>query len=168
MGQRAANLAARHLLARVPIMPGRVVALYWPFGTELDPRPLIRPLISKRRAVIALPVVTAEGKPLIFRRFRPGARLFLSPRGMLAPGPLARTLTPDLVLVPLLAYDPAGHRLGSGAGFYDRTLGALRRRRRVGAIGFAFAAQAVPALPAEPFDERLDWIVNETLVRKTR
>ncbi len=167
-GRHAAEGAARHLFAGVPVMPGRIVALYWPFGSELDPRPLIRPLVRKRRAVIVLPVVIGEGKPLIFRRFRPGTRLFPSLRGMRAPGRLARALKPDLVLVPLLAYDPSGNRLGLGAGFYDRTLAELRRQGRVRAIGFAFAAQAVPALPRDSFDQRLDWIVTETSVRKIR
>ncbi len=70
-------------------------------------------------------------------------------------------IEPDVLVVPLAAFDASGHRLGYGAGFYDRTLAELRQRRRIEALGYAFAIQQLPALPAEPHDERLDAIATD-------
>jgi 5-formyltetrahydrofolate cyclo-ligase len=110
---------------------------------------------------VALPVVTARGLPLGFRRWRPGDVLVSGAFGLLVPGPSAEPVMPQLVLVPLLAFDRQGGRLGYGAGFYDRTLAVLRAAGPVIAIGVAYADQEVPAVPVEPHDQPLDWIATE-------
>ncbi len=140
----------------------RVVAGYWPVGFELDGRPLLLGLSAAGWA-LALPVVTAPDAPLAFRSWRPDDLLVAGGYGIPEPAPSAPLVRPAVVLVPLLAFDRAGHRLGQGAGHYDRTLAALRMpgSAPVLAVGLAFAAQEVPAVPASVHDQRLDWIVTE-------
>ncbi|MEI6984514.1 MAG: 5-formyltetrahydrofolate cyclo-ligase [Rhodospirillaceae bacterium] len=137
-----------------------LVAGYWPVGSELDCRPLLGRLVASGWGCV-LPVVTDTDSALLFRCWRPGERLVPGYFSIPEPVESARTANPALVLVPLLAFDRAGHRLGQGAGFYDRTLASLRRVGSVLAVGLAFAAQEVAALPDEPHDQRLDWIVTE-------
>jgi 5-formyltetrahydrofolate cyclo-ligase len=109
----------------------------------------------------ALPAVPAPGAALAFRRWRPDHDLVAGGYGIPEPPPSAPPLRPAALLVPLLAFDRAGHRLGQGAGHYDRTLAELRAAGPLLALGLAFAVQEEPALPAEPHDQRLDWIVTE-------
>src|SRR4051812_5595144 len=145
-GDRAA--AAQALAARglaVDIKPGTVVAGYSPIRNEIDPFPLTQTLAAKG-ARLALPVVPARGKSLIFRAWTARDRLMLGPLGILEPSPAAAELVPDIVLVPLAAFDRAGHRIGYGAGHYDFTLAHLHKRKTL-AIGLAFAAQEIPAVP---------------------
>lgn len=145
----------------VPLVPtGATVALYLPIRGELDPGPLAAALLAGGHA-LALPVVGDRDGPLGFRAWTPGDAL--DPGFGHIPQPLAEALVvvPDFLFVPLAAFDRAGHRLGYGAGFYDRTLAALRADRETPAFGLAFAVQEVPALPAEPHDVALDGIVTE-------
>ncbi len=137
-----------------------VVSGYWPIADEIDVRPLMTRLLELGFAC-ALPVVTAPGAPLSFRRWRPGAALVRGPFGTRHPEPGEPSLRPDIVLAPLLAFDDRGTRLGWGGGYYDRTIGALRRQGPVLTVGAAFAAQRVDAVPHAPNDRRLDWIVTE-------
>jgi 5-formyltetrahydrofolate cyclo-ligase len=109
---------------------------------------------------LAVPVIEAKGRPLRFRTWAPGATVIPGPFGVDVPAEGA-WVEPDLLVVPLLAFDAAGHRLGYGAGFYDRTLAALRAERAVTARGFAYAAQQVAEVPREPTDARLDAVVTE-------
>ena len=136
---------------------GAVVSFYWPMGDEADPRALAQAL-AVRGAALALPALVAKGAPLTFREWREGDSLVAHSFGMLEPGPEAPEIVPDVLLVPLLAFDSRGHRLGYGGGFYDRTLADLPGRRTVGC---AFAAQEVEAVPAEPHDHTLDAIATE-------
>jgi 5-formyltetrahydrofolate cyclo-ligase len=162
--QRAA--AAQALAVRgLPIKtkPGVVVAGYSPIRSEIDPAPLIRRLASEG-ARLALPVVTARGQALRFRVWFPDDRLMRGPLGILEPSPAAAEITPDIVLVPLAAFDRAGHRIGYGAGHYDRTLAQLRKSRAVVAIGLAFAAQQVEVVPALQHDVALDYVLTDTEV----
>jgi 5-formyltetrahydrofolate cyclo-ligase len=175
-GTPAAEAVCGNLMAAVPLPAGAVVSAYWPIGNELDPRPLMLELHEARHG-IALPVVIEAGQPLVFRAWSPGDSLepaalvfrawspgdSLEPAafGTRIPGPDKPALTPAVVLAPLLAFDRQGYRLGYGGGFYDRTLEILRRRGAALAIGLAFAAQEVPAVPRDPNDKRLDWIVTE-------
>ena len=151
-------------IARVPDgdrrKADRVVAGYWPVGSELDCRPLLHQLRNAGWRC-ALPVVTAPALPLTFRLWRPDDGLVAGHYGIPEPPPSAAPCRPAVVLVPLVAFDRAGHRLGQGAGHYDRTLAALRASGPVLAIGLAFAVQEEPALPVEPHDQPLDWIVTE-------
>jgi 5-formyltetrahydrofolate cyclo-ligase len=111
--------AAAEALARrgVPfeIVPGMVVSGYSPIRSEIDPFPLMRKL-AEAGARLALPAVMARGKSLAFRAWSPSDRLMLGPLGILEPSPAAAELIPDIMLVPLAAFDPQGHRIGYGAG----------------------------------------------------
>jgi 5-formyltetrahydrofolate cyclo-ligase len=136
------------------------VAAYWPIRTEIDVRPLLSALVENGRDA-ALPVAPARGEPLAFRRWRPGSELEAGRFGTAQPISAAALVEPDVLLVPLLAFDRRHRRLGYGAGFYDRTLAQLRRRKRVLAIGVAFAAQEVEEVPVNGWDEPLDLVLTE-------
>ncbi|MBF9034692.1 5-formyltetrahydrofolate cyclo-ligase [Rhodobacterales bacterium HKCCE2091] len=151
----AANAA---LLREIGDVAGRVISAYWPMRTEIDPRPAITALAAANR--ICLPVIAGKGLPLTFREWSPGAAMTAGPFGAEIPAE-GEMLTPDILIVPLVAFDAAGDRLGYGGGFYDRTLAKLRAAGRVRAIGFAYAAQQMPEVPVEPTDQRLDVVVTE-------
>jgi 5-formyltetrahydrofolate cyclo-ligase len=163
-GPAAAAAVCRLALEQTPLaLPpaaGAVVAGTWPVGSELDARPLLAALAA-RGWRCALPVVADEAGPLRFRAWLPGEPLRAGGYGILEPEPAAPAVVPDVVLVPLLAFDRAGRRLGQGGGWYDRTLAALRAERPVLAIGLAFAAQERAELPTGGHDQPLDWIVTE-------
>ena len=150
---------AGHVLERCPPPPGAVVSGTWPLPGEMDLRPLMLALIGRGHAVV-LPVTPPRGRPLTFRRWRPGDVLVRERFGTLAPlgAPASEALVPDVLLVPLLAFDAAGHRLGYGGGYYDRTLAGLPGRF---VLGCAFAAQQSPAVPVGPQDVRLDAVATE-------
>jgi 5-formyltetrahydrofolate cyclo-ligase len=143
------------------IMRGAVVAGYSPIRSEIDPAPLLRKLAAQG-AQLALPAIAARGQSLRFRAWHPGEKLLPGPLGILEPSPAAAEIIPDIVLVPLAAFDRAGHRIGYGAGHYDRTLAQLRKSRAITAIGLAFAAQQVKAVPALQHDVALDYVLTET------
>lgn len=161
-GAAIAALAAQRFLAAIPVQAGQAVAGYWPMDDELDPRPLMQAL-QQRGAILLLPgVAMRKAQPLAFRRWddisaTPPAGRF----GIPAPPADAPAQTPDILIVPLVGFDAAGHRLGMGGGFYDATLAALRSAGPVLAVGYAFAVQQVAELPSGPLDERLDWAVTE-------
>lgn len=143
----------------IGIGAGSVVAGYWPIATELDVRPLLARL-GERGAVCCLPVIGAD-QALLFRRWQPGEAVEEGPRGTCHPSPGAPVLDPDIVFAPMLAVDDAGRRLGQGGGYYDRTLAALRARRPVVAIAVGYAVQRVARLPAEAFDQPMDWVLTD-------
>jgi len=137
-----------------------VVAVYHPVGAELDPGPLAARL-GLEGAVVASPVVVARNAPLIFR-LQTDAEPVPDALGIMAPPPEAPEVRPDVVIVPLLAFDPTGARLGQGGGYYDRTLAQLRAQGAVLAVGLAYAGQAVAHIPVDGFDQRLDGVLTET------
>jgi 5-formyltetrahydrofolate cyclo-ligase len=141
--------------------PGSIVSGYSPIRSEIDPVPLMRALAEKG-ARLALPAVMARGKSLAFRAWSAGDRLMLGPLGILEPSPAAAELIPDVMLVPLAAFDRAGHRIGYGAGHYDFTLAHVRKVKPIVAIGVAFAVQEIEAVPALPHDVALDYVLTET------
>jgi len=150
--QRAA--AAQALASRklpFEITPGMVVSGYSPIRSEIDPVPLLRKL-AEQGAKLALPAVMARGKSLAFRAWSPSDRLMMGPLGILEPSPAAAELIPDIMLVPLAAFDVEGHRIGYGAGHYDFTLEHLRKVKAITAVGIAFAVQQIKAVPALPHD----------------
>jgi 5-formyltetrahydrofolate cyclo-ligase len=134
-----------------------VVAAYYPVRSEFDCMPLLR-RVAAEGWVLALPVIAGPA-PLQFREWTFGARLDIGPLGI--PEPVdGRLVVPDVLLVPLLAFDRRCYRLGYGGGHYDRTLAALRGQGAVTAIGLAFDAQEVAQVPVCPYDEQLDWILT--------
>jgi 5-formyltetrahydrofolate cyclo-ligase len=155
--------AAQAIAARglpVEIMRGTVVAGYSPIRSEIDPAPLMRNLAAQG-VQLALPVIVARDQPLKFRAWSPGDRLLRGPLGILEPPPEAAEIIPDILLVPLAAFDRSGHRIGYGAGHYDRSLAQLRAAKKVTAIGLAFAVQEIPVVSASAHDARLDLVLTE-------
>jgi len=155
-----ARLAAR-FLETISVPDGATIGGYWPIGDEIDVLPLLAALRA-RDCAIALPVVAAAGQPLSFRSWRPGDAMAAGAHGIAAPLPSAETIVPNLLIVPLLAFDAQGWRLGYGAGYYDRTLEAYAAAgRAVTAVGVAYAGQEVPAVPHDGGDVRLDALVTD-------
>jgi len=152
------KLAARGLPFEVAA--GAVVSGYSPIRSELDPVPLMQKLAAQG-AKLALPAILGRGKSLVFRAWLPGDRLTMGPLGILEPSPAAAGLIPDIMLVPLAAFDGLGHRIGYGAGHYDFTLAHLRKLKPITAIGLAFAAQEIKAVPALAHDVALDYVLTE-------
>lgn len=139
---------------------GKIIAGYWPLGDEIDPRPMLIAL-GEAGGQIALPAVAGQGQVLIFRGWRKGDPLESGPFGTAHPPPRAPLLEPDTLLLPLIAFDRNGNRLGYGAGYYDRTVATLRRERKVLVIGIAYDEQEVPAVPAAAHDQRLDGVITD-------
>jgi len=137
-----------------------VVSVYWPIRSELNTRLLIDALSAKGRRV-ALPVMHAVRHPLAFRLFAPGDDLAKGPFGLSEPTADKPELDPDIILAPLAAFDRRGFRLGYGGGIYDATLHALRPRKKIVVIGLAYACQEAEAIPTEPHDQKLDYILTE-------
>ncbi|SPJ23828.1 5-formyltetrahydrofolate cyclo-ligase [Palleronia abyssalis] len=137
---------------------GRVISGYMPIRTEIDPIPAMAAMAQD--GPVCAPVIEGPGTPLKFREWRPGCDMVEGPFGAQVPAK-GDWLVPDVLIVPLVAFDRQGGRLGYGGGFYDRTLADLRRAGPVTAIGFAYAAQEDAGLPQEPTDERLDLVVTE-------
>lgn len=145
----------------------RVAAGYWPIGDELDVRPLLQAL-SDRGVAVALPVVVEPHRPLEFRAWPPGAPLEAGAHGTRHPAADAPPVRPDLLLVPLLAFDDHGHRLGYGGGYYDRTIQALRAAGPVAVLGVAYAAQRLDAVPHDGNDQVMDGVVTELGMMRCR
>ncbi|MGA2311693.1 MAG: 5-formyltetrahydrofolate cyclo-ligase [Xanthobacteraceae bacterium] len=166
----ARQAAAEAIAARpfpLAIAPGTIVSGFMPLKSEINPLPLMRKLAGQG-ARLALPVVAGRGKPLVMREWNFGEPLATGVWGIREPKPEAAVVEPDILLVPLLAFDRAGHRIGYGAGYYDLTLAQLRARKPIIAVGLAFAAQEVPAVPATLRDARLDLVLTERAVLDLR
>lgn len=153
--------AAIGIIENFPAALGRLdpVAGYWPVGDEIDPRPLMAALAKAGRRV-ALPRMLSRAGPAKFLVWEGGAALSPDAFGVLSPPEDAPELTPKLLLMPLLAFDRSGARLGQGGGHYDRIL-ALLRAEGVVAVGLAYAAQEHHRVPIGDHDQRMDWIVTE-------
>jgi 5,10-methenyltetrahydrofolate synthetase len=139
---------------------GAAVSGYAAMGDEADPKALLMAL-SALGHPIALPRMTGKAQALCFHRWQEGDALRAHAFGVLEPLETAPQIEPDIVLVPLLAFDRAGYRLGYGGGFYDRTLAALRAQKPVKAIGIAYAGQETAAVPHDDHDQRLDGVLTE-------
>ena len=155
--------AAETIAARpfpIAITPGTIISGFSPLKSEINPVPLMRKL-ADAGAQLALPVVAGKGKPLIMRAWRFGEPLASGVWGIRQPMPDAPEVGPDILIVPLLAFDRRGHRIGYGAGYYDMTIGKLRAMKPVVAIGIAYAAQEIASVPVTPRDARLDLVLTE-------
>jgi 5-formyltetrahydrofolate cyclo-ligase len=140
--------------------PGVTVSGFMPLKSEINPLPLMQKL-AEQGARLALPIVAGRGKPLVMRQWAWGEPLASGVWGIREPKPDAPQVDPDILLVPLLAFDRTGHRIGYGAGYYDMTIAELRAKKPVIAIGIAFAAQEIAAVPATARDARLDLVLTE-------
>lgn len=159
----AATFAARLARLGPELAAGhgaRAVSVFWSIKDELPTHPLCAAL-DAAGLVVGLPVTGRIGTPLSFRRWTPGTTMVEGRMDIPEPPADAELVTPDLLFVPLAAFDRRGHRIGYGAGFYDRTLAALRAEREVAAIGLAYAAQEVLFVPADEHDQPLDMVVTE-------
>jgi 5-formyltetrahydrofolate cyclo-ligase len=154
----AQTIAARPFPLAVP--PGAIVSGFMPMKSEINPLPLMRAL-ADTGAALALPAVAGKGNPLVMRAYVFGEPLASGVWGIREPRPDARQVDPDILLVPLLAFDRRGHRIGYGAGYYDMTITALRARKTIVAAGIAFAAQEIAEVPTSPRDARLDLVLTE-------
>ena len=155
--QKDAAIAA-HLEAVLGAVAGQVVSAYWAIRGEPDLRRCIERLVAAG-ARAALPVVVAPGRPLVFRAWTPGAPLKQGIWGIPTPGPDAETLVPDILAIPVVGFDAAGHRLGHGGGFFDRTLAAMPRRPRI--IGVGYAQAAIATIHPQPHDIPMHVVVTE-------
>jgi 5-formyltetrahydrofolate cyclo-ligase len=167
--QAAESIAARAF--PVAVAPGAIVAGFMPMKSEINPLPLMRNLAAAG-ARLALPVVAGNGQPLIMRAWGFGEPLASGVWGIREPPPAAPAVAPDILIVPLLAFDRTGQRIGYGAGYYDMTIAALRAERAgrppVVAVGLAFAAQEIAAVPATARDVPLDLVLTEREVIEFR
>ena len=155
--------AAETIAARpfpVTITTGMIVSGFSPMKTEINPLPLIRKA-AQLGARLALPVTAGRGRPLIMRAYAFGDELARGQWGIREPKAEAPEVVPDILIVPLAAFDRAGHRIGYGAGYYDMTINALRAKKKVIAMGIAFAAQETTSVPATERDARLDFVLTE-------
>ena len=156
--EAAQAIAARGL--PVEVAAGMIVSGYSPLKSEISPMPLLR-RCADAGAALALPVVIGRGKPLVMRAWAFGAPLDSGVWGIRQPTPAAPEVFPDILIVPLLAFDRRGHRIGYGAGYYDMTIAALRANKPVIAAGIAFAIQEIAQVPTTPRDARLDLVLTE-------
>jgi 5-formyltetrahydrofolate cyclo-ligase len=162
----ARKAAAETIAARkfpLALAPGTIVSGFMPLKSEINPLPLMQQL-AEAGAQLALPAIAGRGKPLIMRAWQWGAPLDRGQWDIREPKPEAAEVEPDILLVPLLAFDRAGHRIGYGAGYYDMTITRLRARKAIAAVGIAFAAQEISTVPVTDRDARLDLVLTENEV----
>jgi len=155
--------AAEAIAARdfpLTIAPGTIVSGFMPLKSEINPLPLMRRL-ADAGARLALPAVAGRGKPLIMRSWQWGEPLTAGVWDIREPTPKAPEVEPDILLVPLLAFDRSGHRIGYGAGYYDLTIAQLRAKKPIAAVGLAFAVQELSRVPTAAFDAPLDLVLTE-------
>jgi 5-formyltetrahydrofolate cyclo-ligase len=159
LGARINDDLVRHGTALLGDRPPRVVSAYYPMAGEIWPLRLMAALKAKGHA-LALPVMQGKADPLLFRAWAPGDELIPGVWGIRQPAPSQPVVLPDILLVPLLAFDARGYRLGYGGGYFDRTLHDLRQRKPILAVGLGLDELEVDAVPHLDYDERLDWILT--------
>jgi 5-formyltetrahydrofolate cyclo-ligase len=156
---------ARTGLGFTGLKPPLVVSGFHPFKSEIDVLPLLARLNSEGWAS-ALPIVKADRQPLIFRQWAPGEATIPGVWGIPMPGEDAPQVEPDVLLVPMLAFDRWGYRLGYGGGFYDRTLAYLREKKKITAIGVGYSGQEMNHVPRGGLDQKLDYVLTEAGPRR--
>ena len=160
--EKMGQAIAANLESEMGEVVGQTISFYWPFRGEPDMRPLMARL-SARGAVCALPVVVAKGQPLVFRSWRQGEKLERGVWNIPVPAE-GETVTPDMVIAPVVGFDPECYRLGYGGGFFDRTLAAIDGKPRV--FGVGYVSQAIATIFPQPHDIAMDCIVTESGVRR--
>ncbi len=152
--------AADHFINSINPQDGFVVSVYYPIGSEIDPSPIVQSL-WERHITVCLPCITGGERALKFAKWEPQTKLVKALFGTVEPEHQRQFLDPDILVIPLLAFDQRGNRMGYGQGHYDETLRGLRQKKEVLAVGLAYAEQAVLlALPTEPHDQKLDFVVT--------
>ncbi len=159
-GDTAAMRLAAHAFPVACTADTKCVSGFFPYQSEIDTQVILGKLAGEGWTT-CLPIVTGKAEPLIFRRWLPGEPLGEGTWGISVPAELSPLVVPDVLLVPMLAFDREGFRLGYGGGFYDRTLEKLRKQKRVVAIGVAYAAQEVDAVARDAHDQPLDYVMTE-------
>lgn len=154
---QAAEILADYLSAH----RGKALSGYMAMRTEIDPMAAM----AAHQGAVGVPVIVAKGQPLRFREWSVGCALVEGEFKAMVPAEGA-WIEPEVLIVPLVGFDARGYRLGYGGGFYDRTLAMLRAKRPTVAVGFAFAAQELPEVPIDAYDQRLDAIVTEQGLRQ--
>lgn len=162
---RAPLALASHPFPVLPTTTSKIVSGFFPYQSEIDTRPLLGKLAGDGWQT-CLPIVMGKGLPLQFRRWLPGAPTIAGVWNIPRPPEDAEEVDPDVLIIPLLSFDRRGYRLGYGGGFYDRTLEKLRLLKTVTAIGVAYSAQEVNAVPHGDHDQPLDYIMTEREVIK--
>jgi 5-formyltetrahydrofolate cyclo-ligase len=160
VGLEASTQLAALRFPVVPVVGRSVVSAFFPYKTEIDTRGFLGRLAGDGWTT-ALPIVIALGEPLVFRRWLPGEPTVPGMWDIPQPTEDARVVEPDVLLVPMLAFDRQGYRLGYGGGFYDRTLETLRAKKTIVAIGVAYAAQEVDSVVRGAHDQPLDFVITE-------
>jgi 5-formyltetrahydrofolate cyclo-ligase len=158
-GKGAGLRLAEHGLGFIELAAGSIVSGFSAIRDEIDAGPLLARLADQGYQ-LALPVMQGRGKPLLFRAWAPGDEMAAATWGIAEPLPSRHVLEPDVVLVPLLAFDSHGYRLGYGGSFYDRTLVGLRARKPIVAVGLAYDELEVDAVPHLDYDQRIDWVLT--------
>jgi 5-formyltetrahydrofolate cyclo-ligase len=153
-------MLASHRFPMLPTPTSKVVSAFFPYMSEIDTRPLLGKLAGEGWAT-CLPIVIALGQPLIFRRWAPGQPTTPGTWNIPQPTDDAELVEPDVLLVPMMAFDNQGYRLGYGGGFYDRTLDMLRAKKTITAIGVAYSAQEVDSVAHDSHDQVLDYVLTE-------
>jgi len=158
-----AAAAEQALMERLSVdigVSGKIIAGYWPIGDEINCRPAMGKL-AKDGAQLALPVVAGQGQALIFRIWKPGEQLETGPFGTSHPRNSSSVCTPAILLLPLIAFDKTGQRLGYGAGYYDRTVAALRASGNILAVGVGYDEQEIEHIPADDHDQVMDAVITD-------
>lgn len=163
----AASDLAENFMEALTIIGDGSIAGYWPIADELDVKPLLQ-MLSRAGIKVSLPTVIPDQKRLVFQGWSENTQLVKGPYGTLQPHRSSAFITPDILMIPLLAFDAEGGRLGYGGGYYDRTLSELRKKKEITAVGIAYAGQEINEVPTCSNDQRLDWIVTETGMKDLR
>lgn len=150
--------------AAIAVDPGTVVSGFWPMRSEVDVRPLMAALAA-RGARLCLPAIL-DRTTIVFRELVRGAPMIDMGFGTMGPGPEAEVLEPEILLVPLAAFDRRGHRIGYGAGYYDRAIARLKTKGKPRLVGIAFDCQEVAEVPDEPHDVVIPEILTESGLRR--
>lgn len=153
-----------HALKALPIAKGAIIGGYWPMNTEMDVRPLLT-VLHERGHSIGLPHVR-RGQAMTFHRWHPKDALVRGVFGISMPDHHTAEVKPDVLFMPVLAFDRVGNRLGYGGGYNDRTIVALRAVKPLLCVGIAYAAQEFDYVPHDALDQRLDWMVTEKEARR--
>ena len=161
--QNAAQFARNNFIQNIVLTGDEIIAAYMPINSELDCLPLVEKL-QKLGHEICLPVVVEKNQAMVFRRWEQGGKLCKDAHNISTPNAKSKSMIPDIIIMPLVAFDKNGTRLGYGKGYYDRTIAKMEKKSLL--VGYAFAGQEVEYIEQEAHDVPLDYLVNEKEVRQ--